>query len=180
MNNISDSILNGISRIKDSGFYKKYNKINGIFSNPVKTVIGILLIIAAVITDTVCDFSYNYNASVAIIMTIGLFSIVNAVFSAIYKIKISYFAYMFINIAGYLLYMVVLSQYEIIGTLFTVLFMVVVFAAIWIGNMCLMHGKGPAGRILGGLLVNIFTVLSAVISIAVIIILSLVFSGAGV
>ncbi len=180
MNDILDSILNGITRFKKSGFYKKYDSVNMIFSNPVKTLIGIIFIIAAIITDIVCGFSYNYNAAVAIIMSIGLFSLVNVVFSAIYRVGISYIAYMCINIIGYLLYMVVLSRYEYTGTLLTVLFSIIVFLAMWVGNMCLLQGKGPAGRILGGLLINIFTVISALISIVAVIVLSIVLSGAGV
>ena len=92
MNNILDSILSGISALKESGFYKKYDRINGIFSAPVKLIIGLALIITAIVIDNILGFSYKYNYIIAIMAVLGLFSIVNTVFSAIYKIKISYFA----------------------------------------------------------------------------------------
>lgn len=174
MNNILDSILDGISTLKSSGFYKKYDRINGIFSSPVKLIIGLALIITAVVADTILGFSYKYNYIIAIIAVLGLFSIVNTVFSAIYKIKISYFAYMFINTVGYLLYMLVLSQYSF--SLYTGLFLIIVFAALWVCNMCLMYGKGPARRILGGLLVNIFTTLAVLIGTVGIAALSVIFT----
>ena len=107
---------------------------------------------------------------------LGLFSIVNTVFSAIYKIKISYFAYMFINTAGYLLYMLVLSKYSVINGLYTGFFLIIVFAALWVCNMCLMYGKGPARRILGGLIVNIFTTLAVLIGTVGITALSVIFT----
>ena len=176
MNNILDSILSGISALKESGFYNKYDRINGIFSAPVKLIIGLALIITAIVIDNILGFSYKYNYIIAIMAVLGLFSIVNTVFSAIYKIKISYFAYMFINTAGYLLYMLVLSKYSVINGLYTGFFLIIVFAALWVCNMCLMYGKGPARRSLGGLIVNIFTTLAVLIGTVGITALSVIFT----
>lgn len=146
------------------GFSGVYEKVNDTFSNLIKVIIGLAAIAAAVIIAFVTDFSYDYNAIVSIIAEVGLLSLVNALFSKVYRISFSYPLFMIVNAIGLMLYLFVISKNESIGSLFTILFSFIVFLALWVFEMCILNGAGLSRRILGGLLVNLVVIISILIA----------------
>lgn len=156
-----------------------YKKTNDKISNGIKVIIGLILIVAAVITDVAAGYANSYNDIVSIIMTAGMLSLVNALFSKIYKSPLSYILYMAGNMVGLLLYLFVISKYEIIGGLYTSLFAVLVFIVCWLMEMCLISGAGLVKRILGGLLLNVVTLLATLVSTVVVVTVSVVMSMIG-
>lgn len=146
-----------------------FTKINNLFGNGIKTIIGILLIAVSVVIDIAVGFSYNYNALVTILASIGFISLINAVYSKIYKIPLSYILFIVANVAGMFLYLFVISKYEVIGQLFTILFSILVFLALWIFEMCILNGAGLKRRILGGLLVNVTVIVVLAITALIVV-----------
>lgn len=168
INKLLDRITVALDSMKDSKVYRGYDKINSVFTTPVKCAIGFVIILCTVIAYILLGFSYSYDALIASLFVLGVFNLVNAVFSAIYRIRISYIPFMIFNAAGFLMYMFVISKYELLGTLFTILFAVLVFVMMWICDMCLLYGAGPRRRILGGLIVNfVMIIMTAVCAAAV-------------
>lgn len=153
-----------------------YKETNDKISNGIKVIIGLILIVAAVITDVAAGYANSYNDIVSIIMTAGMLSLVNALFSKIYKSPLSYILYMAGNMVGLLLYLFVISKYEIIGGLYTSLFAVLVFIVCWLMEMCLISGAGLVKRIWGGLLLNVVTLLATLVSTVVVVTVSVVMS----
>ena len=156
-----------------------YKKTNDKISNGIKVIIGLILIVVAVITDVAAGYANSYNDIVSIIMTAGMLSLVNALFSKIYKSPLSYILYMAGNMVGLLLYLFVISKYEIIGGLYTSLFAVLVFIVCWLMEMCLISGAGLVKRIWGGLLLNVVTLLATLVSTVVVVTVSVVMSMIG-
>lgn len=152
------------------------NKIDELISNRIRVIIGILLIAAAVIIDTVSGYSDGYNGIVTIIVAAGLLSIVNILFGRMYNNRIPYVLYMAGNLIGMLLYLYVISRYNIMGGIYTVLFFFLVFLAMWIMEMCLTAGETPKKRILGGLVVNIIILLLMAVSAILVATLSVIVS----
>lgn len=146
-------------------FLNIYKKINSVFGNGVKSIIGITFIVAAVIIDVAVGYAYNYNALLAMIACFGVLSLINALFSKIYKIPFSYILFMLVNYVGLFLYLFIVSEYDAIGTLFMVLFSLLVFIALWIFEICIINRAGLARRILGGLLVNVAVTISLIITV---------------
>ena len=137
---------------------------------------GLLLIIFAVVLDVVVGYDVSYNGVVTILFTAGMLSLVNTVFAKNYKGVVQYIIYMAGNIGGLLLYLLVLSYNEVIGSLYTFLFAILVFVAMWIMQMCIVRSDTPAKRILTSLLVNVIVLLVtafaafAVVTVSVILI----------
>ncbi len=154
INELLDRIVEGFESLKNNAVYKQYNRINGIFKTPVKIILGFVVIICAVIGYMVSGYSYSHDVIIASLMIFGMFNLVNAMFSAIYRIQISYIPFMLFNAVGFLLYMFVISKYETIGFMYMILFIILIFIAMWICDMCLLYGAGPRRRIAGGLIVN--------------------------
>lgn len=165
-----DKLLGGIESaagsIKGSAAYKCYDRINGIFKTPVKLIIGPVVILCAILFHIFSGFAYSNDAAVALLIVFGMYNLVNAMFSAIYKIQISYIPFMVFNAAGFLLYMLVISKYEVIGRLFMILFIALIFVAVWICDMYLLYGAGPKRRILGGLIVNVVMIVLTTVCVA--------------
>lgn len=159
INKLLDNIVSAIGAFKGGTIYKKYDRINSVFKTPVKLIIGLCVILFTVAGYILSGFSYNHDALIVSLIVFGVFNLVNAMFSAIYKIQIPYISFIVFNALGFLLYMFIISKYEAIGILFMVLFMVLVFIAVWICDMCLLYGAGPQRRIFGGLIVNLVTVI---------------------
>ena len=97
-------------------------------------------------------------------------------FAKLYKSPLSYILFMAGNIAGLLLYLFVISRYDMIGGLFTGLFSGLVFVVMWLMEMCLITGAGLKKRIFGGLLLNIIVLLAMGISVVAVVAASVVMS----
>ncbi len=166
INKMLDMLVSSAESFKKSAVYKKYDMINSVFKTPVKLIIGLAVIAVTVLVYILSGFSYSNDALIAMLVVFGMFNLVNAMFSAIYKIQISYIPFMVFNAAGFLLYMLVISKYEAIGRLFMILFIILVFAAVWICDMYLLYGAGPRRRILGGLIVNIVMIILTTICVS--------------
>ncbi len=158
------------------GITDTYNGINNKIGNGIKVVIGLVLIVAAVVIDAVSGFANEYNEIVSVMAAAGMLSFVNALFAKLYKSPLSYILFMAGNIAGLLLYLFVISRYDMIGGLFTGLFSGLVFVVMWLMEMCLITGAGLKKRIFGGLLLNIIVLLAMGISVVAVVAASVVMS----
>jgi len=154
---------------------KKMNdKINNALTNKIKVIVGIVCIIAAIVVDAVGEFANSYNGMVTIILTLGLISLVNALFSKIYDSSFSYILFMVCNIAGLLLYMLVISKYEVIGGLFVGLFCLLVFVCMWMADMALLTRVESGRRILGGFLANALVLVSTALAAGLVVTASVI------
>lgn len=152
-----------------------FNKCDERINNRLRLIIGLVLIAAAVAIDVISGYKEAYNGFVAIVFATGLLSIVNIAFTNLYKNRQPYVLYMLFNIIGMLLYLYVISQYNIIGGLYTFLFSVLVFIAMWITDMLVFVADSPAKRILGGLLVNAIVMIIMVMSVFAVAAISVIF-----
>lgn len=141
-----------------------------------RAIVGIVLVFVAVIVDVAAGYEESYNGIVTIILTAGLLSLVNTAFTKNYNGVVQYVIYMASNIGGLLLYLLVLSYNEVIGSLYTCLFAILVFVAMWIVQMSIVKSDTPVKRILTSLLVNVIVLLVtafaafAVVTVSVILI----------
>ncbi len=143
-------------------------KVDKIFSNRIKVVIGLVVMLVATAIDFLVGFAFGYNALVSLVAVLGLLSLTNAMFSKIFKQNIGYIEFMAANILGFAMYLYVVSMSGSLGTLFTVAFAVLVFILMWVCEMLLLKGAAPARRILGGLLINVVALLFTAIGIGVV------------
>ena len=124
-----------------------------------------MLIVAAVITDLVLD--YTRDDIVIVLLILGLFSIICAI------AKLNYIIFMVGNTIASLLYFFIISTFNESGALFLILFSILVFLASWIMEMFLITGASLKKRILLGFLINVIVVLAIVGSSVAIITVSL-------
>ena len=93
--NILDQVTDKILAHMDS---KRESYINRIFPIWVRVIIGVLLLVGAGVFDYMVGFSYTQNHIVVVLVVFVVFSLINALFSSIYKISFSYPIFMIGNI----------------------------------------------------------------------------------
>ncbi len=142
--------------------------IENMFTKTVRVVIGIIFIVVSAIVDIVGDYTYEYNTTVTILAIIGVLSIVSAILS------VRYMPYMFLNIIGYMTGLFVISKNDLLGDLFTVLFLIIIFLAMWVIEMLISKKETPTGKIIGSLLANIVSIVLAFVVTIIIVFISVV------
>lgn len=145
---------------KNTGIKSIFNKIDAKITNPVRLILGIAFLVIAAAVDAFNNFADSANSIVLFITTAALLSFVNVIFVKAFKIRLNYVFFMIANFAGIVAFLYVISKYNVVGSLYTVLFCVLVFMAMWIIEMCLFDSSSIGKRILGSLLVNAVVVLA--------------------
>jgi len=141
--------------------------IEEMFSKPIRVAAGIVFLVASAIVDIVGGYAYDYNITVSILAVIGVLSILGAIFS------VKYIPYMVMNIAGYILGLLVISKKDSLGDVFVTLFLVIIFLAMWVVGMLVSKKETPVGKILGSLLVTIISIILILVVTFLVIFISL-------
>lgn len=148
--------------------------MKNIFNTRNKAIIGIAAILISITIGVITGFSYDSNGIMSIITAVGVLSLVNILISKIYKSNISYCLYMGGNVAGFVLALYVMSVSESIGGLYTILFLILIFLAMWVYEIYLINVDGMFKRIIGACIANIIVTVSVVISVLVVISVSVI------
>ncbi len=148
--------------------------MKNIFNTRNKTIIGIAAIIISIIIGFVTDFAYASNGIMSIIISVGVLSLMNILISKIYKTEVSYCLYMAGNIAGFVLALFVMSLSESIGGLYTILFLFVIFMAMWVYEIYLINVDGMLKRIIGAFITNVLVTVSVALSVIIVISISVI------
>jgi len=80
---------------------------------------------------------------------------------------------MVMNIAGYILGLLVISKKDSLGDVFVTLFLVIIFLAMWVVGMLVSKKETPVGKILGSLLVTIISIILILVVTFLVIFISL-------
>ena len=148
--------------------------MNKLFTTRIKTIIGVAAIVISVIIGFVTNFAYSSNAAMTISMVIGAISLANILISKIFKINISYILYMAGNILGLIIALFVVSKAEAMGNLYMILFLVIIFVALWIYHMCIMNIEEIGKRVLAAFIGNVVSVLFIMLGTLIVIVTSVV------
>ena len=158
---------------KDKTNINIIEKIDQVIDLKIRLFIGILLIVAALVTDAALGFAESYNHIVVMIMFIGFLCVINVIFVKALKNPVLFIPFMAGNIMGMLLYMFIISRFEQIGEVYMILFLVLAFLAMLIMQICLIAGAPLKKRIIGGIFLNIAVLAAAALSSVSTILISL-------
>jgi len=148
--------------------------MNKIFTTKNKCLIGIAAIIVAIIIGIITKFSYSTNAVMSIVMSIAMLTFANMLISKIFKTDISYILYICGNMAGALIALFVVSKSKAMSNLYMILFLLIIFVALWIYHMCIMNIEEAGKRIVFSLIGNIISVVFEVAGTFIVIAVSVV------
>lgn len=145
-----------------------------IFNTRNKALIGLAAIVVSVVIGIATGFSYDSNGIMSVFMVAGVISLMNIVISKIYKTDVSYGLYMAGNIVGLALALFVISMSESIGKMYMILFLIVIFLAMWVYEIYLINVEGMLKRITGAFVANIIVTVSSAIAVLIVITVSVI------
>lgn len=148
--------------------------MKNIFKTRNKAIIGLAAIVISIIIGVITGFSYDSNGIMSIVMAVGVLSLVNILISKIYKTDVSYCLYMAGNIVGLLLSLFVISVSESIGNLYMVLFLIVIFLAMWVYEIYLINVDEMFKRIISAFFANLIVIVTVTVSVIIIITISVI------
>ena len=137
------------------------------FSKTIRVSAGIVFLVVAAIWDIAVGYSYEYNSTVSFFAVIGTLSLLSAIFA------VKYIPYLVMNFVAYILSLLVISRKDSLGSLFAILFLVIIFIAMWVVGMLISEKRTPVGKILGSLIANIVTIIVVSVVIVLIVVISL-------
>ncbi|MCI8307035.1 MAG: hypothetical protein HFH14_03195 [Lachnospiraceae bacterium] len=145
-----------------------------IFNTRNKAIIGIAAILISFIIGVITGFSYDSNGVMSVVIAIGVLSLVNILISKIYKTEVSYCLYMAGNCAGFVVSLFIMSKSESIGGLYTVLFLFLIFLAMWAYEMYLINVDGMFKRVVGAFIANMLVTVSVAASVLLVVTVSVI------
>lgn len=148
--------------------------MKNIFNTKKKVLIGLAAIVVSVVIGIVTGFSYDSNGIMSVFMVLGVISLINILISKIYKTDVSYGLYMAGNIIGISLALFVISMSESIGNMYMILFLIVIFFAMWVYEIYLINVEGMLKRIIGAFVANIIVTASSAIAVLIVITVSVI------
>lgn len=148
--------------------------MKNIFNTKKKVLIGLAAIVVSVVIGIVTGFSYDSNGIMSVFMVLGVISLINILISKIYKTDVSYGLYMAGNIIGISLALFVISMSESIGNMYMILFLIVIFLAMWVYEIYLINVEGLLKRIIGAFVANIIVTASSAIAVLIVITVSVI------
>lgn len=148
--------------------------MKNIFNTRNKALIGLAAIVVSVVIGIATGFSYDSNGIMSVFMVLGVISLMNILISKIFKADVSYGLYMAGNIIGLSLALFVISMSESIGNMYMILFLIVIFLAMWVYEIYLINVEGLLKRIIGAFVANIIVTASSAIAVLIVITVSVI------
>lgn len=151
--------------------------MKNIFTTKIQLIIGIVAIAVTVAAGIITGCSYESSTIMSGFACIGTLSLLCPLFSKINKKAISYILYMVGNIAGALAYLFVISKYEQIGQLYMILFLIVVFLALFIYDICIVSNESVGKRVVNAIIMNVIVHICVAIAVAAVLAVSVIIVG---
>ena len=145
-----------------------------IFNGKVKIIIGVVAIAITFVIGLITKFSYSSNAVMTIIMSVAMLTFANMLISKIFKLNISYILYMLGNIVGIFIAMFILSKSEAMSSIYTIMFLVIMFVVLWIYHMCIMDMEGVGKRVFASFAGTVCSVIFVALGTFIVITISVV------
>lgn len=147
-------------------------------NNPkIQLLIGAAAVVAAIVTGIITGCSYESSTIMSAFACLGILSILCPLFSKINKKPVSYILYMAGNIVAVLIYLFVISKYEQIGSLYMSLFLVVVFLAVFMYDICIVNNDSVGKRVIYAFVMNLISHIGLAVALATVLTVSIIAVG---